>query len=436
MSVGLKERLERLESVSGEKRRVREEIISDLRKRLERLVEPRRVTRVERACRPFADVVEGEAITTPHGPVFMREETYGSGYRHGGMLLDRVMEVPTDPVSVVCADETLLGLDFSDTLFIDTETTGLSGGTGTIAFMVGVGYFEGSRFVIRQFFLRDLSEEPALLWALADLACRFRFLSSFNGKRFDIPLLETRFILARMSDPLSGLPNYDLLYPSRRIWRGAFEDCRLATLESCVLDVSREDDVPSEMIPYLYFDYLRTGDGSRIDRVFYHNRMDILSLVTLAARIHELVDTPSMALKGRWFEAFALGRLFSQNRRMDDAIVCFHDALRSCREPEEWEILKSLSLALKREGKLNQAADVWREMIAFDETRELFPYEEVAKFYEHRAKDVTEALRWVGEAFDKVKTMSPVEREALRHRHERLQVKVKRKTCAVRDTGS
>jgi hypothetical protein len=361
----------------------------------------------------------------------MSQETYGSGFRHGAMLLDRLMEVPTDPVSVVAADAALFDLDFSDTLFIDTETTGLAGGTGTIAFLVGMGYFEGGQFVIRQFFLRDLSEEPALLWVLADLARKFRFLSSFNGKRYDIPLLETRFILNRMDNHLTGLPNYDLLYPSRRIWRGAFEDCRLTTLESRVLDIHREGDVPSEMIPYLYFDYLRTGDGSRIHRVFYHNRMDILSLVTLAARIHELVHAPSTTLKAGWFEAYALGRLFSQKKRMGEAIACFQDALRFCREPEEWEILRSLSLALKREGKLDQAVDIWRDMIAFDGTREVFPYEEVAKFCEHKSKNDTEALRWVGEAFEKVATMSPRERETLRHRHERLVLKVKRKTFTV-----
>ena len=185
-----------------------------------------------------------------------------------------------------------------------------------------------------------------MLWALGDLVGRFRFLVTFNGKRFDIPVLETRYILTRMESPFRDMPNYDLLYPARRIWRRSYEDCRLATLESRALDIHRHDDIPGEMIPSLYFDYLRGGDASRIHRVFYHNRMDILSLVTLVTRIHELVHVPQRASGRGWTEAYALGRLFSQRKRTGEAIECFQAALRRCRESGEWEILKSLSLAL------------------------------------------------------------------------------------------
>lgn len=423
----IKERLGRLDSISSGTRKVREEIISDLRKRLERLADPRRMKRGEKKASTIAEWVEGEEVNTPHGKVFMSQEIYGSGYRHGGILLDRVMEIPTYPVSLVSRDESLIDLDFSHTLFIDAETTGLAGGTGTYAFLVGVGYFERNRFVTRQFFLRDFSEERAMLWVLEDLARRFRFLVTFNGKRFDIPLLETRFILSRMENPFKDLPNYDLLFPCRRIWRGAYEDCRLTTLESCVLDIHRQDDVPSEMIPYLYFDYLRRGDGSRVHRVFYHNRMDILSLVTLAARIHELVHTPQTASRSQWVEVYSLGKLFSRQKRMGEAIECFQDALRVCKESGEWEILKSLSLALKREKQMDKAASIWMEMISLDGGCELFPYEELAKYYEHQMKDSTEALRLVREAFERLTDISPVERTALGHRYQRLLFKTKGK---------
>lgn len=416
----IKERLGRLDSISGGRREVREEIISDLRKRLERLTDPRRRKQDEKRARPIGEWVGGEEVNTPHGKVFVSQEIHGSGYRHGGMLLDRVMEIPTDRVSLVSRDESLVGLDFSHTLFIDVETTGLAGGTGTYAFLVGVGYFDRSGFVTRQFFLRDFSEERAMLWLLGDLAGRFRFLVTFNGKRFDIPLLETRFVLSRMENPFRYLPNYDLLFPSMRIWRGAYEDCRLATLESRVMDIYRHDDVPSEMIPYLYFDYLRSRDGSRVQRVFYHNRMDVLSLVTLAGRIHELIHAPQTARRNGWIEAYSLGKLFSREKRTEEAIECFYDALRVCKASGEWEILKSLSLAMKREKQMEQAASIWAEMISFDGGREFFPYEELAKYYEHQMKDSTEALRWVREASDRVKDISPLERAALEHRYQRL----------------
>lgn len=425
----LKERLERLDSISGGTRQVREEIISDLRRRLERLADPRRGEKGQKRPSPIPieEWVNGEEVNTPHGKVFMSQENYGSGYRHGGVLLDRVMEIPAYPVPLVSRDESLRDLDFSVSLFLDAETTGLAGGTGTYTFLVGVGYFEQSRFVTRQFFLRDFAEERAMLWLLGDLARRFRFLVTFNGKRFDVPLLETRFVLCRMENPFMDLPNYDLLFPSRRIWRGAYEDCRLGTLESCALDIHRQDDVPGEVIPDLYFDYLRSGDGSRIHRVFYHNRMDVLSLVTLAARIHELIDAPKTASRSEWIEAYSLGKLFSGQKRTGEAIECFQDALRVCKESGEWEILKSLSLALKREERMEQAVSIWMEMISFDGNRELFPYKELAKFYEHQRKDFAEALRWVREAFDSLPGIGAVERAALEHRHQRLVSKEERK---------
>ncbi|MBW2120930.1 MAG: ribonuclease H-like domain-containing protein [Deltaproteobacteria bacterium] len=418
--MGIKERLERLETRSGAKRQARDEIVSDLKKRLERLARDRRIVAEGKKSRPVEELIGGQEVATPHGKTLMREETYGSGYRHGGMLLDRILEIPTDSISVVSRDESLVGLDFSRTLFIDVETTGLAGGTGTCAFLVGVGFFEGGRFITRQFFLRDFSEERAMLWLLGKLAARFRFLVTFNGKRFDVPVLETRFVLSQMENPLRDLPNHDLLFPSMRIWRGAYGDCRLATLESHVLDIQRHDDIPSEMIPYVYFDYLRTGDGNRIQRVFYHNRMDVLSLVTLAGRIHELVHAPQTASKREWVEPYAVGRLLSNRKRTGEAIGCFHHALRICKDSGEWEILKHLSLAMKRERQMEGAVSLWKEMVSLDGSRGLFPYEELGKYYEHHAKDYQEALRWVREASGKLRDLSMVEREALQRRYRRL----------------
>jgi uncharacterized protein YprB with RNaseH-like and TPR domain len=416
----LKERLKRLDSIAGGTQQVREEIISDLRKRLERLTDPRRKRWNKESATPVEEAVPGEEVNTPWGQVFVSQKIYGSGYRHGGVLLDRVMEIPTDPVSLVSRDESLLDLDFSQTLFLDIETTGLAGGTGTYAFLVGVGYFEGGGFITKQFFLRDFSEERAMLWLLSDLANRFRFLATFNGKRFDIPLLETRFIISRMDNPFADRPNYDLLFPSRRIWKGIYEDCRLATLESCVLDIDREDDVPSEMIPQFYFDYLQDGDARRIQRVFYHNRIDVLSLVTLAARIHELVHAPETASRREWGEGYSLGKLFSQHKRMREAIECFQGALKVCKVSGEWDVMKSLSLAMKREGQIEKAASIWMEMISFDGGRELFAYEELAKYYEHHVRDFGAALKWVGEAFEKCSPVSSAETASLRHRYQRL----------------
>src|SRR5207302_806542 len=148
------------------------------------------------------------------------------------------------------------GLAAERPLFLDTETTGLAGGPGTYAFLVGAGWIEGDAFVVTQHFMRDLDEEPALLAALAPLLERAGGVVTFNGSGFDLPLLETRFVLARRRWPAT-LPHLDLLRPSRRVWTGCLDDCRLGTLERDVLGLSREEDVPGAVIPSLYFDWLR-----------------------------------------------------------------------------------------------------------------------------------------------------------------------------------
>ena len=139
----------------------------------------------------------------------------------------------------------------ADWVLVATETTGLSGGTGTFAFMVGLGFFQEDKFLIHQFFMRDYSEERASLSLIKKIIDSFQFLVTFNGRHYDIPLLETRFILSRIGSNIREMPNFDLLYPSRRIWKGAYENCRLVTLESKLLGVERTDDIPSEWIPYL-----------------------------------------------------------------------------------------------------------------------------------------------------------------------------------------
>src|SRR5207245_11750591 len=165
-------------------------------------------------------------------------------------------------------------------IFLVTETTGLAGGTGTYAFLVGAGWIEGDVFVVAQHFMRDLDEEPALLAALAPLLERAGGVVTFNGAGFDLPLLETRFVLARRRWPAT-LPHLDLLRPSRRVWTGCFDDCRLGTLERDVLGLAREEDVPGALIPSLYFDWLRRRRAAPLARVFAHNRDDVLSLAAL-----------------------------------------------------------------------------------------------------------------------------------------------------------
>jgi uncharacterized protein YprB with RNaseH-like and TPR domain len=182
--------------------------------------------------------------------------------------------------------------DVSEWLFLDLETTGLAGGTGTYAFLVGLGRITPEGFHLRQHFLGDLAAERELLAALAPELEAAPLLVTYNGKLFDAPLLETRYRLARMRWPLEERPHLDLLYPARRLWKLRCGSARLLDLEQMILGHARAEDVPGSLIPHLYFDYLRGGDARPLEVVFRHNAEDLLTLAALAARLLTLAASP------------------------------------------------------------------------------------------------------------------------------------------------
>ncbi len=424
----LKERLDRLTSISmpasseasspeGEEGGI------DLRQRLDRLIEPRKVYRKKESL-PIEEFVRGEVVSTPIGKTFQTEENYPLDFRYGEITLGEILGIPTYPAHLLSKDRRLKELDLRKTLFLDTETTGLTGGTGTFAFMVGLGFFREDGFLIRQLFMRDYSEERASLFLLQNLLESFEFLVTFNGRHYDIPLLETRFILSRMTSRIGEIPNFDLLFPSRRIWKGAYENCRLVTLESKLLGAERADDVPSEWIPYLYFDYVQTGDAGKIYRVFYHNQMDILSMVALAGRIHLVYHNPYAARPRKGVEHFALGKLFWDHGAPEKAIPCFEIALRQCEDDLAWEVMRWLSMASKKTGQGEKAKTLWEEMMTWPYQKDSFPFIEMAKYHEHRLKDYEKAILYVDRALERTSSHRQKEIELLLRRRNRLRQKV------------
>jgi len=420
--MNLKERLDRLTSITPTKEEDKSQMIGDLRQRLDRLLEPKKIYR-KKVILPIEELVNGEVISTPDGESFQVKEYFPSHFRYGEMTLAEVLDIPTYPAHLISKDERLKELDLRKALFLDTETTGLAGGTGTFAFMIGLGFFEGDGFLVHQFFMRDYSEERASLSLLKGLLESFQFLITFNGRVYDIPLLETRFILSRLPSKIREMPNFDLLYPSRRIWKGAYDNCRLITLESQLLGMERGDDVPSEWIPYLYFDYLQTGDASKIHQVFYHNQMDILSMVALAGRIHLTYHDPQAAQPRKGIEHFALGRLFWEHRYPEKAISCFEIALKRCDENLSWEVMRWLSMALKKTGQGEKARSLWEEMVTWPYQKDTFPYIELAKYHEHRLKDFDRAVAYVEKALEQIPPHQQKEIEMLQHRRLRLEQK-------------
>jgi uncharacterized protein YprB with RNaseH-like and TPR domain len=418
----LKERLNRLTSVSKSQSVEKSQIISDLRQRLDRLLEPKKAYR-KKSVFPIEELVKGEIITTTEGETFLVKEQFPPHFQYGEMALEDIHNIPTYPAHLLSRDDRLKELDFRRALFLDTETTGLSGGTGTFAFMVGLGFFQEDGFSIHQFFMRDYSEEKASLSLVKGMLESFQFLITFNGRQYDIPLLETRFILSRYATKIKEMPNFDLLYPSRKIWKGSYDNCRLVTLESQLLREERTDDIPSEWIPYLYFDYIQTGDARRMQQVFYHNQRDILSMVALAARIHLVYHDPQAAQPRKGIEHFALGKLFWEHGHREKAIPCFEIALRRCEDDLSWEVMKWLSMAFKKTGKGEKARSLWEEMLGWPNKKDVFPYIELAKYHEHRLKDWVKAITYVDEALEFTPSHQEREINLLRHRRQRLEQK-------------
>ena len=216
---------------------------------------------------------------------------------------------------------------WQDVLFLDTETTGLAGGTGTYVFLIGLAHLEDGELVLRQHLLRDLGAESAFVEHLKVELEPFRACASYNGKTFDIPLLRTRFVMAIRSELTVDESHLDLLHPARRLWKDRFGSTTLRQLEESVLDDAREPDIAGSLIPDAYFHYLRKGDEAIIAPVLEHNARDVISLVRIADHVARAVlaartgNAPSHPPA-----AFALARVFERTGELDAAHACLESA--------------------------------------------------------------------------------------------------------------
>ncbi|MEE9216482.1 MAG: ribonuclease H-like domain-containing protein [Anaerolineales bacterium] len=367
---------------------------SDLRRRLERLEQGRSRARPRRRVK-IRELRQGEEIKTESGLAYHIDTRYPSDYLHGSRPLKEVLTYASSLAAEVGNDTGLKASKIHRWGFVDIETTGLSGGAGTLGFLIGVGTFEKGEFLLRQYFLRDPEEEAATLRLLrADLK-GVEGLVTFNGRSFDLPILESRYTIAvRDRWRLSSRPHLDLLYPSRRLWSKTLSNCRLGTLERHVLEVERsEEDVPGELIPGMYLNYLRTGDASDMIRVIYHNAIDILSLVGLSSAILErhLNQDPNGLAGG---EALAVARWHERIGRTAEAELAYRAAARGApNDTLRAEALKHLTAMLKRQNCREQAEPSWIEWhaVAPDDPS---PCIELAMYYEWEARDLSQALEW------------------------------------------
>ncbi len=345
------------------------------------------------------DIIDGTVYSNEDGNCYVIENRYPVSYFYGNCRLEDALEASPKSLSRICSDQTGEELSAGSMLFLDTETTGLSGGAGTVAFLVGTGFFEGDYFVIRQLFMRDYDEEPAMLNELNRLLLQYRGLVSFNGRAFDWNLLTGRFISNRIKPALRTPPHIDLLFPSRRIWGHMLESCRLSSLEENILDEKRSGDIPGSMIPAVYFKYLEDRNASDIKQVVRHNELDILSMVSLLTRIAEMLENPLSGAVSQE-ELLGVGRMFEKTGEEDSVIDCFEYCAKSGSHTVRAAAVKRLSGIYKKSGNYGKAMEHWENLLAASNGFSLYPMIEMAMYYEHKEKNIGKALEIVEKAVE------------------------------------
>jgi uncharacterized protein YprB with RNaseH-like and TPR domain len=382
-------------------------------------------------------VFGGRWQPTPRGQVLVVEQCHPAGARHGQTPI-----LPTasfENLAAWAGDERLGRLDLSQFAFLDTETSGLSGGTGTYAFMVGAGRFVDGEFRLALFFMPDPADEPALLEALAAFLAPCAALVTFNGKTFDAPLLRTRYALNQMPCPFDGFAHLDLLPLARRLWRDRLPSRALKYLEEHILLAPRTtEEVPGYEIPWLYFDFLRTGRAEPLKGVFYHNAMDVVAMAALLNQVSAMLADPHHFDLEHGLDLIALARLFEDLGRWEDAALLYERGLKTTLpEADFGKAVQRLSALQRRRGDLATAVRLWEQAAA---EGHIFAHVELAKYYEHQRKDPAAALEWTLSAARHVAAADlPVYIrrhwiDELLHRQERLEAKLSRPTRLERKT--
>src|SRR6267154_76969 len=292
-------------------------------------------------------------------------------------------------------------------LFLDTETTGLAGGTGTYAFLIGLAWWDAGGLQVEQFFMRDFAEEHSLLQELSQRAAERPVLVTFNGKSFDWPLLENRFTMTRSIAVPKLAAHLDLLHPARALWKLRLGSVRLVELERQVLDARtlgwhREEDVLAALIPQHYFDYLRGGPAEPLAAVVRHNQMDLRGLAALVGKIDALL-TSGVGDEVHSLDLFGLSRYLQRRGNSQRAHFACTQAI-DLGLPKEYDrqARREIALSAKRRGEHEQAAKLWHELAA-DESSGVYACVQLAIYYERRAKRLETALEFARLALAKVR---------------------------------
>jgi hypothetical protein len=338
-------------------------------------------------------VVPGEIVGESSDGFYLVRQEFPLAFEHGNTALGAALETDARHVATSGNDDELTAFDPRKAVFVDTETTGLMGGTGTVLFLVGVGYFTEHSFRLDQCFMRDYDDEGPMLAYLDGLFREADALVSYNGKTFDLPLLRTRFIQNRVPFRLDGAMHYDLVHAARRFWKKRLGDCSLGNVEQNILGLRRHGDVSGAEIPALWLNYLRSRDARPLAPVFYHHKMDILSLVSLTGLLSQKMSEPAgqgfehhedrlsllrlQVKRKEWEQAVELaGRLLEDLADEKLMCECLELAVLATKRTKDWDRMETYSVRIIEQFPNYTAARI-----------------EYAKHLEHRRRNLPEAIR-------------------------------------------
>jgi hypothetical protein len=359
--------------------------------------------------------LQGDEIENEHGRHFETERLWERHRRHGSMSIGDFADLPADLLQPISNGE-IEHAPPQKWAFLDTETTGLAGGAGTYAFLIGVGRITSEGFRVRQFFMREFGEEASLLHALSEHLKQFDVLITYNGKTYDQPLLETRYRMQRSQPPFGRLAHLDLLFGARRLWKLRFESCRLVELENQILGVEREGDLPGELIPYVYFEYLRTREAFKLLPIFHHNAIDILTLACLAGIVPWAFHSPENAQLSHGAEMVGLARWLRKAEQHETALAMFRRAVdRGLHDDLLFRTLWDIAALEKKRGRTEAAIEAFTEIACSRNPFRAAALEELAKHYEHRERNYAMALEMTRSALEIQNC------DAFRHRAARLE---------------
>jgi len=341
------------------------------------------------------DCIEGQIEQDELGQFFFARQSLPFGRPYGKFRIGDISLANLSPLNLFLGHATLP--DPARLVFLDTETTGLAVDGGAYAFLIGIGLIEGTRFVVRQYFLRDYTDEKAALSSLAKALESYEGLITFNGRIFDIPLLEARYAACCLRSPFGRLVHLDILHPARQLWKLRLEKCRLTDLERHVLGIARDGDVPGSEIPGIYFDYLRTGDPRRLQPIFFHNALDIISLAALTVELSEVMKSAregKCTLHG--LDLFSLSRIFERAGALElSASICDQALSAGLPEALEPRALWHLARQCKRLGRFDAAVEIWLNLARRDSSYVIDAHRELIIHYERRQRDLRRALEFI-----------------------------------------